>query len=101
MGTCRLLDELVLRGALARYEIVVYGEEPGGAYNRIMLGRVLSGDSVESITTKPRAWYERHGIRLVDNTRVTRLDTTRKLLETESGEPARYDVAVLATGSQP
>jgi len=101
MGTCRLLDELVQRDAQSRYDIVVFGEESGGAYNRIMLGRVLGGEAPESITTKPRAWYERHGIRLVDNTRVARLDTTRKLVEPTSGESLRYDVAVLATGSQP
>jgi nitrite reductase (NADH) large subunit len=101
MGTCRLLDELVQRGATSRYDIVVYGEERGGAYNRIMLGKVLAGEPVASITTKPPDWYERHGIRLVDDTRVTRLDTTRKLLETARGDAQRYDVAVLATGSQP
>src|SRR5687768_5422621 len=101
MGTCRLLDELVQRGAQSRYDIVVYGEERGGAYNRIMLGQVLAGESVESITTKPRSWYEQHGIKLIDDTRVARLDTNRKMLETASGESRRYDVVVLATGSQP
>jgi nitrite reductase (NADH) large subunit len=101
MGTCRLLDNLVQRGAESRYDIVVYGEERGGAYNRIMLGRVLAGEAPERITTKPRDWYARHGIRLVDDTQVKRLDTTRKLLETAAGETQRYDVAVLATGSQP
>ena len=41
MGTCRLLDELVRRDATRRYEITVFGEERGGAYNRILLGKVL------------------------------------------------------------
>ncbi|MEO6030262.1 MAG: NAD(P)/FAD-dependent oxidoreductase, partial [Candidatus Binatia bacterium] len=56
MGTCRLLDELVTRGAHHLYEITVYGEEPGGAYNRILLGRVLAGDSPDSIVTKTPEW---------------------------------------------
>ena len=43
MGTCRLLDELASRGAAFQYEITVFGEEQGGAYNRIMLGKVLCG----------------------------------------------------------
>jgi nitrite reductase (NADH) large subunit len=101
MGTCRLLDELVTRGAERLYEITVYGEEPGGAYNRILLGKVLGGESPDAIVTKPPEWYDRHGIRLVSRTRVKRLDTLRKNVESEDGQSRRYDLAVLATGSQP
>jgi nitrite reductase (NADH) large subunit len=101
MGTCRLLDELVARGGAFQYEITVFGEEQGGAYNRIMLGKVLAGAAPDDIVTKPLEWYDRHNIRLIDRTRVTRLDTLRKLVETEDGKARAYDVAVLATGSQP
>ncbi len=101
MGTSKLLDELIERGAAFQYEITVFGEEQGGAYNRIMLGKVLAGGSPDSIVTKPLEWYDRHNIRLIDRTRVTRLDTLRKLVETEDGKARSYDVAVLATGSQP
>ncbi len=101
MGTCRLLDELVAHGGHDLYEITVYGEEPGGAYNRIMLGHVLGGASPDSIVTKVAAWYEARGVRLLSNTRVKRLDTLRKNVETEDGESRRYDLAVFATGSQP
>ena len=101
MGTCRLLDELVRRGATARYEITVFGEERGGAYNRILLGRVLSGEAPDQIVTKTPEWYDAQGVRLIQSTRVTRLDTLRKVVETADGQGRRYDVAVLATGSQP
>ena len=101
MGTCRLLDELVVRGAPFQYEITVYGEEQGGAYNRILLGKVLAGAVPDEIVTKPLEWYDRHNVRLVDRTRVVRLDTLRKQLETADGQLRGYDVAVIATGSQP
>jgi nitrite reductase (NADH) large subunit len=101
MGTCRLLDELVRREATSRYEITVFGEERGGAYNRILLGRVLAGEAPDSIVTKTPEWYDGHGIRLIHETRVNRLDTLRKQVETADGQKRRYDVAVLATGSQP
>jgi len=101
MGTCRLLDELVARGAAFQYEITVFGEEQGGAYNRIMLGKVLAGGSPDAIVTKPLEWYDRHNIRLIERTRVVKLDTLRKLVETADGKLRGYDVAVLATGSQP
>jgi len=101
MGTCRLLDELVRRDATRQYEITVFGEERGGAYNRILLGRVLSGESPDAIVTKTPEWYDAHGIRLIQSTRVTRLDTLRKVVETADGQNRRYDVSILATGSQP
>jgi len=101
MGTCRLLDELVRRDAARQYEITVFGEERGGAYNRILLGRVLSGEAPDAIITKTPEWYDAHGIRLLQSTRVTRLDTLRKVVETADGQNRRYDVSILATGSQP
>jgi nitrite reductase (NADH) large subunit len=101
MGTCRLLDELVTRGGHDRYEVTVYGEEPGGAYNRILLGKVLAGEAPDAIVTKPPEWYDRHGIRLLSGTRVKTLDVRRKEVETDDAQRRRYDLAVLATGSQP
>jgi nitrite reductase (NADH) large subunit len=101
MGTCRLLDELMARGAGDLYEITVFGEEPGGAYNRILLGHVLGGDAADAIVTKPPEWYDRHGIRLIAGSRVMRLDTLRKNVVTEDGHSRGYDLVVFATGSQP
>jgi len=101
MATCRLLDELLQRDALGRYEIAIFGGERGGAYNRILLSKVLGGDDPDAIVTKPPAWYAARGVRLHDGVSVRRLDTTAKLVETLDGESHRYDVAVLATGSQP
>lgn len=101
MGTCRLLDELVTRGAHEMYEISVFGDEPGGAYNRILLGKVLAGEAPDSIVTKPPEWYDRHGIRLISGVRVKRVDTLRKWIESEDGQQRRFDLVVLATGSQP
>ncbi len=75
MGASRLLDELVNGEAIRRYEITVFGEERGGAYNRILLSRVLGGDSPDSIVTKTPEWYDRHGIRLIHSAKVTRFDT--------------------------
>jgi nitrite reductase (NADH) large subunit len=101
MAACRLLDELQSRGGLDRYEITVFGDERGGAYNRVLLSKVLAGDEPDAIVTKPPAWFADRGIRLHDGVAVKRLDTEAKLIETADGATQRYDVAVLATGSQP
>jgi len=101
MAACRLLDELQSRGGFDRYDITVFGDERGGAYNRVLLSKVLAGDEPDAIVTKPPAWFTERGIRLHDGVAVKRLDTEAKLIETADGATQRYDVAVLATGSQP
>jgi nitrite reductase (NADH) large subunit len=100
MATTRLLDELVTRGALEQFRITVYGDERGGGYNRILLGQVLAGGAPDDVTVKPLGWYAERGIRLHEGARVARLDPARGHLETAGGHRQRYDVAVLATGSQ-
>ena len=101
MATCRLLDELLARGATGRWDITVYGEEPGGTYNRVLLSKVLGGEAPDEIVTKDAAWFEANGIRLRSGVTVKRLDTSRKVVETTAGHFDRYDAAVFATGSQP
>jgi len=101
MATCRLLDELVQRDGLSRYEVAVFGEERGGAYNRVLLSKVLGGEDPDAIVTKPVDWYASRDVRLHDGAQVRRLDTAAQLVELGTGETHRYDVAVLATGSVP
>lgn len=101
MAASRLLDELVRRNAAAAFDIAVYGEEPRGAYNRILIGRVLAGSDAEEITLKPAAWYATRGVAFHPNTRVTKLNATARELETAAGGTAPYDAAVFATGSAP
>lgn len=101
MATCRLLDELVQRNAQERYDISVVGDEPGGAYNRVMLSRVLDGAEPDVVVTKPPAWYDEHGIRLVAPAVAERLDVAERRVVLREQAPLRYDIAILATGSQP
>lgn len=100
MAACRLLEELVMRKAHERYQITVFGDEPGGAYNRIMLGKVLGGEQPDQIVMRTPGWYQQHGIQLVTSV-VERLDTAARRVHLLGEEPRRYDVAVLATGSRP
>lgn len=101
MATNRLLDELLSRDARTMYDITVIGEEQGGCYNRILLGKVLSGEPVEEILMKPVEWYSQQGIRYLSGKRAERIDPASRLVTIGRDEPVRYDVAVIATGSKP
>jgi nitrite reductase (NADH) large subunit len=101
MATCRLLDELGRRGGFEKFEISIFSEEPVGSYNRILLNRVLSGDHVDEITTKPPLWYVEKGVRFFPGATVTRLSHAAKRLWTADGSEHAFDQAVFATGSIP
>src|SRR5438128_12471326 len=99
MAASRLLDELVRRGATDSFEISVFGEEARGSYNRILLGRVLSGGDPDEIVLKPNDWYARRGVAFHSGVRVAKVDPVGRRLATSAGDQHPYDVCVFATGS--
>ncbi|HJZ55666.1 MAG TPA: FAD-dependent oxidoreductase [Gemmataceae bacterium] len=101
MAAGRLLDDLLRRNAHTLFDIAVYGEEPHGCYNRILLGRIIGGGSAEEITLKSCGWYADRGVTFHAGTTIARLDTTARMLHTAGGDTHPYDVAVFATGSRP
>ncbi len=100
MATCRLLDELDRRGGLGQFQVSVYGEEPHGGYNRILLNTVLQRGSVDEITLKPHSWYAAKGVQFHPGKTVTRLSHAAKRLWTGDRAEHRFDLAVFATGSK-
>lgn len=100
MAAGRLLDELLRRNAAGLFDISVFGDEPHGCYNRILLGRVLGGGTTDEITLKTGAWYAEKGIDFHCGMRVCRLDTAARAVHTAGGKAFPFDVAVFATGSR-
>ena len=101
MAGIRTLEEL-LKLAPARYEITVFGAEPHGNYNRILLSPVLAGEmQVADIMLNELAWYAENGITLHAGKQVTTIDRAARTVSTACGIVAAYDRLLIATGSQP
>ncbi|HET7313449.1 NAD(P)/FAD-dependent oxidoreductase [Salinisphaera sp.] len=101
MAGMRAVEEL-LALAPARYRITVFGAEPYGNYNRIMLSPVLAGEkTVDDIVTHDRGWYAERGITLHAGDPVTAIDRRRRMVYSASGRVAPYDRLLLATGATP
>ncbi len=100
MAAGRLLDELLRRNAAGLFEVSVFGDEPHGCYNRILLGRILGGGTTDEITLKTGAWYAAQGIDFHAGVRVCRLDTAARVIHAAGGKTFPFDVAVFATGSR-
>ncbi len=64
MAGMRTVEEL-LQIAPDLYEIEIFGAEPHGNYNRILLSPVLSGEKqIEEIMLHPLDWYTEHSVTL-------------------------------------
>ncbi|MGY6128840.1 NAD(P)/FAD-dependent oxidoreductase (plasmid) [Paraburkholderia strydomiana] len=101
MAGMRTVEEL-LKLAPDLYDITVFGAEPYGNYNRIMLSPVLAGEkSVDDIILNSRSWYEENGIRLYAGDPVVAIDRTRRTVRSRNGVEAGYDRLLIATGSKP
>ncbi|MDZ4817008.1 MAG: nitrite reductase large subunit NirB [Verrucomicrobiota bacterium] len=119
MAGARVVEE-ILKRAPDRFEIVMFGAEPYGNYNRILLSNVLNGTQrADQIFMNPLAWYKEHKITLHAGIKVHKIDRERKVvigvpmtkegmpysagMDGTQGEPLeeRYDYIIVATGSRP
>ncbi|WP_367401392.1 NAD(P)/FAD-dependent oxidoreductase [Solimonas sp. SE-A11] len=101
MAGMRTVEEL-LKLAPDLYDITVFGAEPHGNYNRILLSPVLAGEkTVDDIMLNTREWYARNGITLHAGDPVVKIDRPRRTVHSQSGVTIRYDRLLLATGSKP
>ena len=103
MAGMRTVEEL-LSAAPEKYNITVFGAEPYGNYNRIMLSSVLCGEkTIEDIVINDRHWYVDNGIRLHagNNKTVVRIDRVARKVYAQDGTSAAYDRLLIATGSKP
>ncbi len=101
MAGVRAIEEIQAR-APGRFDITVFGAEPHGNYNRIMLSPVLAGEArFSDIVTHDAAWYAESGIELIAGEAAVALDRVARTVRGEHGTVRGYDVLLLATGSDP
>ena len=120
MAGARVVEE-VLQRAPEGFDITMFGAEPYGNYNRILLSNVLNRtQSASEIFINPLEWYERNRITLHAGVKAVKIDRDRRgvvgmtldrkaiayaLSETgATASPpveAPYDHVIIATGSRP
>jgi nitrite reductase (NADH) large subunit len=120
MAGARVVEE-ILKRAPEEFEITMFGAEPYGNYNRILLSNVLNGSqSATDIFMNPLSWYRENDIRLHAGVRANRIDRERRVVigtplkkdalaysADAAAEPSAssieepYDNVIIATGSRP
>ena len=101
MAGVRTLEELLELEPEA-YDIAVFGAEPYGNYNRILLSPVLAGEkTIDEIMLNDEAWYEDKGIRLHKGKQVVAIKRGQRKVQAADGTEELYDRLIIATGSNP
>jgi nitrite reductase (NADH) large subunit len=101
MAGARFVEEVLARRGEACFEIVMFGDEPYGNYNRILLSSVLSRThDPRDIFINALDWYEAHQVTLHAGVRVTAIDRATQTVHGAGGISETYDKLVIATGSR-
>lgn len=94
------VEQLTEQGALAQYQVHVFGEERQRAYDRVHLSEYFGGRDAESLAMCEADFYAQHGVHMHLGVAVLEIDRERKEVVTSEGRQP-YDRLVLATGSYP
>jgi nitrite reductase (NADH) large subunit len=101
MAGARFVEEFLSLSGGERYQIAMFGDEPYGNYNRILLSGVLAkSHEPADIFINPLSWYEENGIELHAGVRAASIDLGAKIVHGTEGVAEHYDKLVIATGSR-
>ena len=101
MAGVRFLEKLCQQDSCP-YDITVFGSEPYGGYNRILLSPLLSGEqTLDDIVTHSIDWYEDNQIDFQKGKTIVSIDRAQKRVSDIDGNQHVYDKLVIATGSNP
>src|ERR687897_3238371 len=86
----RFVESATAAGLGERSGIVVLGEEPRRAYDRVHLSSVFDGTTDDELTLGSPDCYDRPGVELVLGERAVTLDTATKTVVTSLGRRFAY-----------
>jgi nitrite reductase (NADH) large subunit len=94
----KLVQALLARNA--GWEIVIFGDEPRPAYDRVHLSALFDGATADDLSLVG-AEMDDPAVEACGHDPVVAIDRSAQTVTTQRGQVQGYDVAVLATGSLP
>jgi nitrite reductase (NADH) large subunit len=92
----KFCEKLVAKSSA--FSIIVFGEEPRPAYDRVHLSEYFNGKA-DDLLLSTRTWYQEHDISLHLGDSIQEINRTAKTVHSLRGITIKYDYLVLATGS--
>jgi nitrite reductase [NAD(P)H] large subunit len=102
MAGARVVEEVLAREP-DRFNIRMFGAEPHGTYNRILLSTYLGGfEDPNRLWLNPLEWYDARGVYVHAGVKAEKIDLNDHVVIGAGGKVAEpYDRLVIATGSRP
>jgi len=97
----RFVQAAVERGLTETHDVLVLGEEPRPAYDRVALTSWFGADGADDLSLLPEGSYDDPRVELRLGAEVVEVDRDERRVVLADGERAAYDVLVLATGAAP
>lgn len=88
-----------LRAKSSEFEIIVFGEEPRRAYDRVHLSEYFAGKTAEDLSMSTATWYAENDITLHLGDPIKEINRAEKNIHSQKGIVLKYDFLVMATGS--
>ncbi len=95
----KFCEKFVASEKFSEYKLIVFGEEPRRAYDRVHLSEYFSGKTAEDLSMSSATWYEENNIDLHTSEMITEINRAEKKVANHRGDTYSYDYLVLATGS--
>jgi nitrite reductase (NADH) large subunit len=97
----KFCEKLITKDTSKSFEVIVFGEEPRVAYDRVHLSEYFGEKTIEELTMAPLSWYAENNIKIYLSDPVVDIDRTNKTVRSHHGIVESYDYLILATGSAP
>jgi nitrite reductase (NADH) large subunit len=97
----RFCAAMAERGGTDRYQIIVLGDEPRPAYDRVNLSKYFAGKTADDLALTSHGWYRENNITLYTGRRASRIDLAGRVVHTACGSRIPFSKLVLASGSFP
>lgn len=97
----KFCEKFIAKSISDAYQLIVFGEEPRPAYDRVHLSAYFEDQSEEKLSMASREWYDENHITLHTSELVIAISPEEKTVTTHKGSVQPYDYLVLATGSSP
>ncbi len=97
----KFCEKLAAKEESKDYKVIVFGEEPRPAYDRVHLSEFFENEDAKALEMAPAEWYAENNIELVTGERIVDIQRDSKSITTMSNKTFNYDYLVLATGSAP
>src|SRR2546428_12997799 len=102
MAGGRFVEELTGWNGEEHFDIVIFGDEPHGNYNRILLSSVVAGSNeVKDIFLNSLEWYRDNGITVHAGVRAAAINSDSKLVSGTRRDRERNHRLMFTTGSKP